>query len=158
VHLLGNMYFLWLFGNAVNARLGHWQYLALYFLTGIVANLAMLWFGPHEPSLGASGAIMGIMGAFLILYPRNEVRSLFVFFLFFRRVDISAYWMLIAYFAMDVLGVIQGGGVIAHLAHVTGFLSGALAVGFLTWKGILAPHRNEENLLKLLGVMPIDLT
>ncbi len=156
IHLLGNMYFLWLFGNALNARLGHWQYLLLYFGTGIVANLAMLWFGPQEPSLGASGAIMGVMGAFLILYPRNDTRCFLLFLLTPRRVDISSYWLLVLYFSLDVIGVLMGGGVVAHLAHVTGFITGALVVGLLTWKGIISPYRNEENLLQMLRVTPAN--
>ena len=72
MHLLGNMFFLWLFGNAVNAKLGHWQFLALYFLAGIFAGGIYLIFGPAIPVLGASGAIMGVMGAFFMLLPAKR--------------------------------------------------------------------------------------
>src|ERR1035437_4732506 len=85
-HLLGNMLFLFVFGNAINAKLGHLKYIALYLAVGIIDSAIWVLFGPNSPALGASGAIMGIIGAFLILYPHNDVSIGYWFGIFYRGV------------------------------------------------------------------------
>ena len=151
-HLLGNMLFLWLFGNAINARLGHWQFLSLYFASGIISNICSLLLGPSIASLGASGAIMGIMGACLILYPLNDVRCLYVFIIKLGRVEISSYWLLIIYFLLDIFGILTGGSGIDHIAHISGFLFGAAVLWLLVARDMLPPDGNEENILQKLGL------
>ena len=125
--------------NAINARLGDWQFLLLYFGSGIVSNIISLLLGPSVASLGASGAIMGIMGACLILYPLNDVRCIYVFIIKLGRVEISSYWLLIAFFLLDIFGVLTGGSGINHLAHISGFLFGAAVLWLLAARDILEP-------------------
>ena len=79
VHLAGNMFMLFVFGNAVNAKIGNIFYVPLYFAIGLIENLAWIALGDGGPTLGASGAVMGVIGAFLVLYPRNEVAVLYWF-------------------------------------------------------------------------------
>ncbi len=157
LHLLGNMFFLWLFGNAVNARLGHLGFLAIYFGTGIFANIVSLLLGPPMATLGASGAIMGIMGAFLILYPLNEARCFYVFIIKFGEKNLACYWVILFFLAMDLLGLLSGGGSIDHLAHVSGLFAGAASVAALIYYGKISTHYNEQNLLQMLGIQPHDI-
>ena len=155
IHLLGNMFFLWLFGNAVNAKLGHWQFLALYFSAGIFAGLVYLIFGPQIPVLGASGAIMGIMGAFFMLYPRNDVCCAWGLLLAYGVTRVSCYWPLGVYFLLDLWGTLNGGGAIAHISHVAGFTFGAAVLGLLLWRGLVELRASEENMLQVLRLQPL---
>ncbi len=156
LHLLGNMLFLWLFGNAINAKLGHMRFLALYFAAGIFEGLVYLAFGPNMPCLGASGAIMGVMGAFLILYPHNNVRLVYLFFLVPGFAEFSSFWLLIAYAVMNVWGMISDSlGGIAYISHVAGFALGAGVVAALVWRGLIRSNHNEENIFQLTGMKPM---
>ena len=154
-HLLGNMFFLFLFGCAVDARLGHALFLAVYFGAGIFESLVYLAFGPHIPCLGASGAIMGVMGAFFVLYPRNNISCYYWFWWDIDgTVDISAYWLLLAYFLLDIFGMIGGSGAVAHISHVAGFIFGMAVTIAMLKIGWIQPVENEENLLQALRMAP----
>jgi membrane associated rhomboid family serine protease len=135
MHLLGNMLFLWVFGGAVEETLGHFQYLAFYFVCGIgsaITHTILNW-GSTVPTIGASGAISGVMGAFIVLYPRARVTTLIPALLLFFTIRIPAvlmlgYWFLLQFFSgIASLGVGDQGGV-AWWAHVGGFLLGAVLV------------------------------
>lgn len=167
IHLLGNMFFLFLFGNAVNARLGHLTYLALYATAAVLAGLAWMMFdrAPVEilPGIsiqidtlvGASGAIMGVVGAFLILYPRNDVSVVWGVSVFFGGTfQMSSYWLIAMYVAFDVWGMVRGNSNVAYLSHLTGVVVGAGAVGTLVYLSVIAPLASEENLLQMLGLRP----
>jgi membrane associated rhomboid family serine protease len=135
LHLLGNMLFLWVFGGSVEDALGHFQYLIFYFICGIGAALAHIAFnwGSRIPTVGASGAISGVMGAFIILFPRSRVTTLIPALLLFFSVRIPAvlllgYWFFIQLFSgVASVALINQGGV-AWWAHVGGFLLGAILV------------------------------
>jgi membrane associated rhomboid family serine protease len=131
LHLLGNMLFLWVFGNNVEDRLGRLRYLLFYLFSGYVAAYGFALAFPHsaEPLIGASGAIAGVLGAYLVLWPRARVWSL-VPFLFFIPLRLPAWivlglWFVLQWLYSSGLGVSQGSGV-AYLAHVFGFLVGVL--------------------------------
>ena len=135
MHLLGNMLFLWVFGGSVEEALGHFQYLIFYFICGIgsaAVHTAFNW-NSKIPTVGASGAISGIMGAFIVLYPRSRVTTLIPALLLFFTIRIPAilmlgYWFFIQFFSgMASLGMSDQGGV-AWWAHVGGFVLGALLV------------------------------
>jgi membrane associated rhomboid family serine protease len=135
MHLLGNMLFLWVFGGSVEEALGHFQYLIFYLICGLgsaAVHIAFNW-GSKIPTVGASGAISGIMGAFIVLYPRSRVTTLIpALFLFFTvripAVLMLGYWFFIQFFSgMASLGMSNQGGV-AWWAHVGGFLLGAILV------------------------------
>lgn len=135
MHLLGNMLFLWVFGGAVEEALGHFQYLIFYLTCGVGSALVHTAFnlGSKVPTIGASGAISGVMGAFIILFPSARVTTLIPALLLFFTVKIPAYLMLGYWFFLQIfsgvasLGMTEQGGV-AWWAHVGGFLLGGLLV------------------------------
>ncbi|MBE9018793.1 rhomboid family intramembrane serine protease [Chroococcidiopsis sp. CCALA 051] len=142
LHLGGNMLFLWIFGNNVEDRLGHVKYLIFYLACGVLAALAQWFFSQSSgiPSLGASGAIAGVMGAYILRYPTAEVLTLIPLGFFFPAVRIPAFYFLGFWFLQQaVYGVasleartnigMESGG-IAYWAHAGGFLFGAV-LGFL---------------------------
>lgn len=132
LHLLGNVWFLWVFGNNVEDAMGHVRFLVFYIACGLAAAGAQVLVDPSSPvpMVGASGAISGVMGAYAILYPRVRIHTLVVLIIFFFRVEIPAWAMLGYWFLLQLLGtgVEQVGGV-AFWAHVGGFLAGALLIG-----------------------------
>ena len=133
MHLGGNMLFLWIFGDNLEDELGHVGFLVFYLASGIGADVAQLLSAPTSPvpTVGASGAIAGVMGGYLLLFPRARVDVLFVFIVFFRIVPVPAWVMLGLWFALQLFsGVgsdVSGGGV-AYWAHAGGFLIGLLFV------------------------------
>ncbi|MFJ6214765.1 rhomboid family intramembrane serine protease [Streptomyces sp. NPDC092296] len=131
LHLLGNMLFLWIFGNNIEDRLGRVRYLLFYLFCGYVAGygFALLDTDSTAPLIGASGAIAGVLGAYLVLYPRVGVWSL-VPFLFFIPLRLPAWvvlglWFVLQAFYSAGYGV-SGAGTVAYAAHVVGFAVGAL--------------------------------
>lgn len=135
LHLLGNMLFLWVFGGSVEDRLGHIYYGLFYFLCGIGAGLAhtLVNWGSRVPSIGASEAISGVMGAYIVLFPLSRILTLVPLLFFFFWVRLPAmlmlgYWFLVQFLSgLGSLGNTDQGGV-AWWAHVGGFLLGALLV------------------------------
>ena len=140
LHLGGNMLYLWVFGNNIEDTKGKPVYLLFYLASGIVATLAHVALDPGStiPLVGASGAIAGVMGAYLVLFPRVQIRSLIIFFLIMFR-DIEARWLLGIWFVSQFF-IGQDSGV-AWAAHVGGFVFGVLA-GFV-WKARGAGGRGD---------------
>lgn len=131
LHLLGNMWFLWIFGNNVEDAMGHMRFAAFYLLCGLVAALSQVAVDPASavPMVGASGAIGGVMGAYVLLYPRVRVHLLLILGFIVTTVAVPAFLMLGYWFAIQVLsGMLDqnGGGGVAFAAHVGGFVAGAL--------------------------------
>lgn len=135
LHFAGNMLFLWVFGDNIEDRLGHVKFLLFYLVTGAAAALSHLLVEPHSqsPLVGASGAISGVMGAYLVLYPRNRIRALVVFVLI-TVIEVRAFYLLALWFLWQLaqglfsLGLSQQVSV-AFFAHVGGFLAGVVLVG-----------------------------
>jgi len=132
-HIIGNMIFLWAFGPEIEDAMGHLQYLAFYLVGGIVAILAQVAINPHStvPNLGASGAIAAVMGAFIVAFPTDRIRSLLFFLIFVRVQYVPAalfigIWFLMQLVSVGAVAQVQTGGV-AYMAHVGGFIYGALA-------------------------------
>jgi len=130
-HIIGNMIFLWAFGPEIEDAMNPLRYLAFYFAGGVIAMLAQVAVSPSStvPNLGASGAIAAVMGAFLVTYPSDEIRSLMVIFVFVRVTFIPAalligFWFLTQLFNVGSVAAVQTGGV-AYMAHVGGFIFGA---------------------------------
>jgi rhomboid family protein len=128
-HILGNMLFLWIFGDNVEAEFGHLQYLLFYFVCGIGAGLTHIAFNLHShlPALGASGAISGVMGAYIVLEPRNRILTLiFIFVVRVPAVIVLGLWFAMQFLSgISELGASVNGGV-AVWAHIGGFLLGVL--------------------------------
>lgn len=136
-HVLGNMWFLWIFGDNIEDHLGHFSYLIFYLICGIAAALTDIALTPSSsvPLIGASGAIAGIMGAYIVLYPRARVQTLVILIVFFTVWWLPAwvflgYWFLIQFIATSVVATSahhQTGGV-AFAAHVGGFVAGLILI------------------------------
>jgi rhomboid family protein len=133
LHLIGNMLFLFVFGRSIEDRYGHLKFLLLYFVSGLVAAIVhiVLNAGSAVPTIGASGAIAGVLGAYAVCYPRARITTLIFLVFFFWRVEIPAlfllgYWFLIQFVAGYQMLAIQSatGGGVAWWAHVGGFLMG----------------------------------
>lgn len=137
VHILGNMVFLWAFGRAVENAMGSMKFLFFYLAGGALSMFAwvMIYPGSHTPCLGASGAIAAVMGAFLVLYPHDRIRSLLIIVIYFTVVNVPTlvligFWFLIQLFSFGLVPTAAGAGV-AYLAHIVGFLFGVLAARLL---------------------------
>jgi membrane associated rhomboid family serine protease len=134
MHIIGNMVFLKAFGPEIENAMGRLRYLTFYLLSGIAASLAQIALMTDStiPNLGASGAIAGVMGAFLVTYPRDRIKTLLFFGIFIRVTFIPAglligFWFLIQIFSqVGAVADVQAGGV-AYAAHVGGFIFGALS-------------------------------
>lgn len=146
MHVIGNMWFLYIFGDNVEDYLGHFKYLAFYVLTGIIAMVTQVAINLHStaPTLGASGAIAGVLGAYFILYTRARVLTwFFVFVVWVPAWIILGYWFVLNFLsgtatALDVRGQSMGG--VAFWAHVGGFVSGALLVKMFGERTLRYPY------------------
>ena len=148
VHLIGNMWFLWLFGNNVEDSMGHVRFAIFYLLTGIAATLAHVFTNTTSmiPVVGASGAISGVMGGYLLLYPRVRIQTLFIFFIFIRIIAVPAWFVLIYWFALQLLsGAATPPGVagVAFWAHVGGFVAGAVLIKGFEDRAMVEAHRHR---------------
>jgi membrane associated rhomboid family serine protease len=130
MHIIGNMVFLWAFGPAIEDAMGHATFLLFYLTGGITSMLAQVIGAPHStiPCLGASGAIAAVMGAFIVTFPRDRIRTLLFLLIFIRVTYIPAVFLIGFWFLMQVLNFgavaeVRTGGV-AYLAHIAGFLFG----------------------------------
>jgi membrane associated rhomboid family serine protease len=153
-HIIGNMIFLWAFGPEVEDLMGRGRYLAFYLLGGVVAALAQVAAAPDStvPNLGASGAIAAVMGAFLVTFPQDRIRSLLVIFVFVRVAYVPAVvligvWGLIQFLSLGAISQQPSGGGVAYAAHVGGFIFGTVAARLFTRGG----QRPE------VGMGPADL-
>ncbi len=131
-HIIGNMVFFWAFGPEVEDAMGRGRYLIFYLLGGVVAMLAQVLADTHStvPNLGASGAIAAVMGAFLVMYPRDQIKSILLIFIFVKITFIPAFLLIGFWFLTQLVNAgqvaqAQSGGV-AYLAHVGGFIFGVI--------------------------------
>ena len=138
MHVIGNMWYLWIFGDNVEDRVGHGRFIVFYLLCGIAAAVGQIAMDPSStlPTIGASGAIAGVMGAYFVLYPHSRVLTLVPLIVFWEVIELPAILFLGVWFVMQLFsaGAIavtagnSGGGGVAFAAHVAGFLTGVLGV------------------------------
>jgi membrane associated rhomboid family serine protease len=144
-HLIGNMWFLWVFGNNVEDSMGRLRYLFFYLLCGLAAAAAQTFVNPASavPMVGASGAISGVMGAYVVLYPRVRVHVLVVLVIFITRIVVPAYLMLGYWFLLQLIGggLAGGEGGVAFWAHAGGFVAGAVLISIFRDPELVARHR-----------------
>jgi membrane associated rhomboid family serine protease len=142
IHLLGNMLSLWIFGDNVEDRLGHGRFVVFYLFTGALATLAHVWADPASPvpTIGASGAIAGVMGGYFVLYPRSRVITLLPIFVFIQIVEVPAVVFLGLWFFLQLVSGVgsslaattgEAVGGVAFWAHIGGFVVGAVLVTLL---------------------------
>ena len=152
LHLAGNMLFLWVFGNAINYKFGQVGYLGLYLAVAGAAELAHFAFD-GRPSVGASGAVNGIMGAFLVFFPRNDVAVFWLAWWRFGVSYLSSAWVLLLYVGWDFFSLATSmDGEIALWAHVGGFAVGVAIALLCLITGLIRPTPDEASLLQVLGV------
>jgi membrane associated rhomboid family serine protease len=142
MHVIGNMWYLWIFGDNVEDRVGHGRFIVFYLLCGIVAALGQTAIDPTStlPTIGASGAIAGVMGAYFVLYPHSRVLTLIPLIIFWELIELPAivllgFWFLMQLFSAGAIAVTastHGSGGVAFMAHVAGFITGL--VGVLVFK------------------------
>jgi membrane associated rhomboid family serine protease len=137
MHVIGNMWYLWIFGDNVEDRLGHGRFIVFYLLCGFVAAFGQMAMTPNSllPTIGASGAIAGVMGAYFVLYPRSRVLTLIPIIIFWDIVELPAiallgFWFLMQLFSAGAIAVTSNstGGGVAFMAHVAGFVTGLIGV------------------------------
>lgn len=154
IHVIGNMWFLYIFGDNVEDCMGSGRYLFFYLLAGVGAGLAYIFFAQNSsaPTIGASGAIAGVLGAYLVMFPRAKVITLIPIFIFPWIVEVPAVLFLIAWFGLQLLngvfaigaGSVQAQGGVAWWAHVGGFVIGLLLGRLLGEKGYTRCHADQR--------------
>jgi membrane associated rhomboid family serine protease len=149
-HIIGNMIFLWAFAPEIEDAMGRGRFLVFYLVGGLVAMLAQVAASPHStvPNLGASGAIAAVMGAFLVTYPRDRIKSILFIVIFVQVTFIPAalligFWFLTQLFSAGSVAQVQGGGV-AYLAHIGGFIFGAVTARLFEDPRRLALQQTSE--------------
>lgn len=132
LHLGGNMLYLWIFGNNIEDSLGHLKFILFYLLAGAIAALVQFSFDPNSatPMIGASGAISGVLGAYLLLFPWARVKTLIFIFIFITTVDIPAMLLLTVWFFFQIAFSYSQG--VAWFAHIGGFIFGAISTKMFT--------------------------
>jgi membrane associated rhomboid family serine protease len=150
MHLLGNMWFLWLFGNNIEDSMSRPRFITFYLLTGLAAALAQVAANPQSevPMVGASGAISGVMGAYLVLFPRARIYTMIPLGFILQSVALPAWAMLIYWAFLQVAGGVtsigaEGGGV-AFWAHLGGFLAGVVLVKLFERPDRVAAHERHH--------------
>ncbi len=138
MHLAGNMLYLWIFADNVEDSCGRAKFVALYLFSGIAAALSQAAIDPQSvtPMIGASGAIAGTLGAYLMLHPQANVRCLIGIFIFFRMINIPAFIVLGGWIALQFLNLGQTESNVAYVAHIGGFVAGMALIPFMRRPGV----------------------
>jgi membrane associated rhomboid family serine protease len=149
LHLIANMWFLWLFGNNVEDSMGHARFLVFYLLAGLLATGAHILSAPDSlvPVVGASGAISALMGGYLLLFPRVRIHTLFIFVIILRIIPVPAWFVLVLWFALQLLSgyadPMATTGV-AFWAHVGGFVAGVVLIKLFEDRKLTAARRRRQ--------------
>jgi membrane associated rhomboid family serine protease len=165
LHIIMNMWFLYIFGDNIEDRLGHIRYLIFYLFCGVAAGLVHLFtnWNSNIPTIGASGAISGVMGAYLLLYPRSRILTLIPIFFFFQFVEIPAFiflgfWLFIQLFSAGLTPRNVGG--VAFWAHIGGFVAGLIFIKLFDviprtgLSGILRQHTERQTTSRIQTISP----
>jgi membrane associated rhomboid family serine protease len=150
IHLIGNCLFFWVFGNNIEDSMGHFRFLVFYLVCGLAAAATHILMSPRSPvpTVGASGAISGILGAYLVLYPRVRVKMFFFFLIFFRMIWVPAWAVLLWWFGWQVISALpelttvrpEVSSGIAVWAHIGGFVTGLILVKLFENPRLVAQH------------------
>jgi len=151
IHLIGNMWFLWIFGDNIEDKLGHFKFIAFYFLCGIIASSVHVFFNSQSnvPCVGASGAIAGVLGAYMVTFPRARVVTIVPLFVFIQVMELPAivvlgFWFVIQFFngAASITASASGAGV-AWWAHIGGFAAGVIILYIIRIFSVRKPGRRR---------------
>jgi membrane associated rhomboid family serine protease len=150
MHIIGNMWFLWLFGNNIEDSMGRGRFIAFYLLCGVAAAFAQVVTDPASivPMVGASGAISGVMGAYIVLYPRVRVFTLVPLGFFITSLALPAWVMLGYWMLLQIFGGLAGpqgeGGGVAFWAHIGGFVAGVVLIKLFARKDYIRAHQSRH--------------
>jgi membrane associated rhomboid family serine protease len=132
-HILGNMLYLWIFGDNIEDNFGHGKFLIFYLVCGLVASFSQIAIDPESriPTLGASGAIAGVLGAYLLMFPHNRIRAILPLGIIWTTVEVPAivvlgFWIVIQIFSQYTSSLSHSGGGVAYMAHIGGFVAGLI--------------------------------
>ncbi len=151
IHLAGNLLFLWIFGNAINYKFGHVGYLGLYLAAAFAGGMAHYGLD-GRPVVGASGAINGVMAAFLVFFPRNDITVLWLIWIRPGVSRLSSGWIILFWIAWDILFLAMDAGEgVALWAHLAGFAVGFAVAAACALKKLIRPTEDEETLFQVLG-------
>jgi|TARA_B100001964_G_scaffold228142_1_gene278896 membrane associated rhomboid family serine protease len=148
MHIFGNMLYLWIFGDNIEDYLGRTRFFEFYILSGLAASVLQIIVNPLSiiPNIGASGAIAGVLGAYLVTFPRAKVHCIVIFGFFIKWIKLPAFFVLFFWFVLQLFSGIgsleygtQGSGGVAYFAHIGGFIAGVVLVK------ILKPHQYDSN-------------
>ena len=156
LHLLGNALYLWVFGNAVCSKLGNLGYLPAYVGLGLAGGIGHLLFS-NAPAVGASGAISGLLGMHLVLFPENAITCVFLWWFLPHRplwFSFRSFWFILLWFALNIYGAMHSTGRVAYTAHIGGFVAGVGLALLLLKTGDVRVERHEKSILRLLGLGP----
>jgi hypothetical protein len=151
IHLIGNMWFLWIFGDNIEDKLGHFKYLGFYILCGIIASSVHVFFNSQSnvPCIGASGAIAAVLGAYMVTFPRARVVTIVPLFIFIQIIELPAvvvlgFWFVIQFFngAVSITASASGAGV-AWWAHIGGFAAGVIILYTIRIFSVRKPMRRR---------------
>jgi membrane associated rhomboid family serine protease len=165
LHILGNMWFLYIFGDNIEDTIGHIRYFLFYVFCGLTAGLVHLYtnWGSQVPTIGASGAIAGVMGAYLLLFPRAKILTLIPIFFFFQFFELPAFIFLGYWFFIQLIsaGMTKGGvGGIAFWAHIGGFIAGLVLVKVfqilprMGWSKMLQRYTQRQSTPRVHPIRP----
>jgi membrane associated rhomboid family serine protease len=152
LHIIGNLIFLWVFGNAVCAKLGNVLYLPVYIAVGLLAAVVHLMFDVRV-AVGASGAVNGIIGAYFVLYPYNSIKCFFWFLAYLRCFSIAGFWIILLRVALDVVGAISGyteGA--AYFAHIGGFIGGIILTIILLKSKLVVRDSMDDAIVRSIKI------
>ncbi|NUM54593.1 MAG: rhomboid family intramembrane serine protease [Candidatus Hydrogenedentes bacterium] len=150
LHIVGNMVFLWTFGNAVCAKVTNIAYPVIYLGLGAMSAIIHLIID-GDPAVGASGAINGIIGMYLVFYPQNEVTCLWWIIFRAGTFAVSSIWMILFWLAFDIWGAWSGAGGVAYWAHLGGFFSGFALASSMLWLGWVEMTETETSIYDLMS-------
>lgn len=150
---LGNLIFLFLFGNAVNYKFGHAPFLGLFVGTALISGLMFYLTTDGIPLAGANGAIMGITGAFVVFFPRNDVTMAHIMSPWYGTFLMPSWLIILCWFTYDLVSFLAGGQIgMAYVSHLTGLVVGFSVAAALAWRGVIKPEPHEQTLLQLSGL------
>ena len=150
MHFAGNMLYLWIFGDNVEAAMGRGRFILFYALCGAAAAMAQAALDPSStiPMIGASGSIAGVLGAYLLLHPKAAIRCFFLIFIFFRFINLPAWLVLGIWIGGQFVAVPQAlsntGGGVAYFAHIGGFLAGMTLIPFFKYRHVVLFDRDVD--------------
>ena len=151
LHIIGNLIFLWVFGNAVCSKVGNILYLPVYIAAGLVAAVVHLVFDGREVA-GASGAIFGMVGAYFVLYPFNSIKCFVWYIAYVRRFSIAGIWIILLWFVLNVLAAVTKYTAAAYFAHIGGFVGGIILTIILLKSKLVARDSMDDAIVRSIKI------